>query len=198
MSAKKLVKRISFAIALVLVAPLIGAAFVERVTTRSEQLFTFVGHLLAIMPGIIGVFLRSGFYFGALERCSWEVHIGFGSIIGHRDTVLDRHVSMGNYCVIGHVCVGEGTRLASRVSIPSGKRQHLNEAGQLSPVTNFERVCIGEGAWIGEGAVVMAAVGDFAIVSAGAIVLSDVPNECIAGGNPARVIGKVQMAVSEG
>jgi acetyltransferase-like isoleucine patch superfamily enzyme len=101
---------------------------------------------------------------------------------------LARNVSMGVYCVIGHATIGAGTRLASRVSVPSGKRQHLDDAGSLSDDNRFERVTIGPGCWIGEGAILLADVGERCIVSAGAVVIKPVGAGCVVGGNPARVL----------
>ena len=49
-------------------------------------------------------------------------------------------------------------------------------------------VRIGRGTWIGNNAVVMADVGEDAIVGAGAVVTKPVPARTIVGGVPARVI----------
>jgi acetyltransferase-like isoleucine patch superfamily enzyme len=96
---------------------------------------------------------------------------------------------MGAYCVIGHARIGDEVMMASRVSIPSGKRQHLDEAGRLSPgTTRFDTVVVGSRSWVGEGAIIMADVGRACVVSAGAVVGKPVPDGCLVGGNPARVI----------
>jgi acetyltransferase-like isoleucine patch superfamily enzyme len=49
-------------------------------------------------------------------------------------------------------------------------------------------VRVGQGAWIGNGAIVMADVGRDAIVGAGAVVTTPIPDRAIAVGVPARVI----------
>ena len=49
-------------------------------------------------------------------------------------------------------------------------------------------VTIGEGAWIGTGAIVLADVGPGTIVAAGAVVTKPLPANVIAGGVPAKVI----------
>jgi acetyltransferase-like isoleucine patch superfamily enzyme len=95
---------------------------------------------------------------------------------------------MGAYCVIGHADIGPGVRIGSRVSIPSGKRQHLDAAGRLSSSERFDTVAVGEGSWIGEGAILLAKVGYGCIVSAGAVVTTAVPDRSVVGGNPARVL----------
>ena len=78
--------------------------------------------------------------------------------------------------------------MASRISIPSGRRQHLDESGRLCSEPRFERVEVGTGSWIGEGVIIMANVGEHCIVSAGAVVLNDMPGACLLAGNPAAVV----------
>jgi acetyltransferase-like isoleucine patch superfamily enzyme len=180
MSWKTSVKRLCFLACLLAVAPLVALSWLEKQLTRRE--------------GVFVIYLRAAYYFGTLDDCAWEVHLGFGSLVTHRHARLARNVSTGAYCIIGHVAMGEGVRLASRVSIPSGKRQHLDESGQLSDGTWFDRVTIGSGSWVGEGAIVMADVGRSCIVSAGGVVTATLPDACIAGGNPARVLKKLEAA----
>jgi acetyltransferase-like isoleucine patch superfamily enzyme len=144
--------------------------------------------LLAPFPGLPGTYLRGAYYFGTLDGCSWETHVGFGSIFTHRGGALAPRVSMGSYCVIGHVRIGTETMIGSRVSIPSGKRQHLDDIGNLVAATRYDTVCIGERTWVGEGAIIMASVGSDCIVTAGAVVTQEMPGRALIAGNPARVI----------
>jgi acetyltransferase-like isoleucine patch superfamily enzyme len=87
--------------------------------------------------------------------------------------------------VLGHVNIGADVRLASRVSIPSGRRQHLDDSGALSDGTRFDSVTIGEHCWVGEGAIVLADVGARSIVGAGAVVTRAMPGNTLVSGNPA-------------
>ena len=50
------------------------------------------------------------------------------------------------------------------------------------------RVRIGQGAWIGSAAVVMADVGRNSVVGAGAVVTKPLPDDVVAAGVPARVV----------
>ena len=188
MSVRRVVKLAVLAVCVLLVAPLIVAAWLEKAVARTEGVFLTLGQLLALAPGPIGVYLRAAYCYGTLEQCSLEVHVGFGSVFTHRGARLARNVSMGLYCVVGHATIGEGTRLASRVSVPSGKRQHLDDSGAMSDENRFERVTIAAGCWIGEGAIVLADVGERCIVSAGTVVIKPVVAGCVVGGNPARVL----------
>lgn len=194
------VKRIVFGVFVILVSPLVLATWLEKRVASGEQVFAFCTHLLAILPGLPGTYARGAYYFGVLDNCSWETHVGFGTVFTHRSATLRRGASVGCYCVIGHADIGEGVMMGSRVSVPSGKRQHLGEVGgPSSDVRHFDRVSIGEGSWIGEGAIVLADVGRRCIVSAGAVVTGPAPDDSVVGGNPARVLrAKGQAAAVPG
>lgn len=185
---RKTLKILVFATSLLLVSPIVVLTWLEKRLSSAEAVFATSAHLLAIVPGPLGQYLRAAYYFAALDDCSWETHIGFGSLFTHRGARVADYVSTGVYCVIGHAMLGRGVRMASRISIPSGKRQHLDDSGQLSEGTQYDEVAIGADAWIGEGATILSDVGDRSIVSAGAVVIKAIPPDCIAGGNPAKVL----------
>jgi virginiamycin A acetyltransferase len=188
MTARRLVKAVVFAVCLLVVTPLIVLVWLEKRVFRGEQVFTFCAQLLAPLPGAPGSFLRGAYYFGTLESCSWEAHVGFGSIFTHRGCSMGPRASMGSYCVIGHAHIRAEVMIGSRVSIPSGKRQHIDDDGNLTSNTQYQTITVGERTWVGEGAIVMANIGVGCIVSAGAVVIKDVPANALVGGNPARVV----------
>jgi acetyltransferase-like isoleucine patch superfamily enzyme len=185
---RRALKALVFGIAFVLVLPLVLLTRLEAALSRAEIAFGFAAQLLALMPGWPGAQLRGAFYCATLKRCSWQTHIGFGSLFTHRGAVLAAHVSMGSYCVIGHADIGAGVMMGSRVSIPSGKRQHFGDDGGLVAEARYDTVVIGPGCWVGEGAIVLAEVGAESIVSAGAVVTKAMPARSIIGGNPAQVL----------
>lgn len=193
MSPRTALKSVMFAAALALVSPLILVSWLEKQLALGEALFTAFAQLLALVPGHPGSWLRGAYYFGTLESCSWETRVGFGSMFTHRGGALGARASTGAYCVLGHAHLGEGVMMGSRVSVPSGKRQHLDEAGRLTDGKNvYDRVTIGPRTWVGEGAIIMADVGGESIVSAGSVVVKAMPGRCLIGGNPARVIKELE------
>lgn len=185
------IKLAFFATCVAIMSPAILLCQIERLLGKRDLLFGPFIQIAALLPGLPGTYLRTAFYVGTLSSCSWKVHLGFGSMIVNWQARLEEHVTVGSYCILGHVQIGRNTRLASRVSIPSGKRQHIDDQGRISSGSRFDTVTIGENCWIGEGAIVMANVARNSIVSAGAVVTKDVPEFSIVGGNPARTIGRV-------
>ena len=188
MSLRRIFKVVAFGFFLLLTCPLIILAWIEKAISSSEGIFVAFGQLLSLVPGVPGIYLRGGYYFGTLSQCSWETHIGFGSFFTHREACVGNNVSTGSYCVIGQACIDRDVRMASRISIPSGKRQHLDEQGRLSAETKYDQVFIGKGCWVGEGAIILDDIGEESIVSAGAVVIKPMPESSLIGGNPARVL----------
>lgn len=56
-------------------------------------------------------------------------------------------------------------------------------------------ITIGNNVWIGGGAIVYpgVSIGDNSIIAAGAVIVKDVPNNVIVGGNPAKVIKEISL-----
>ncbi len=187
---KFIFKKIVFLISSFIVFPFFLVQKAEEKITGTEQLFVFFGQALSLVPGLPGSCLRSAYYAFSLHRASYDVHIGFGTIFCHRDAKICRHASIGMYCVLGSVEVGEGVMIANRVSIPSGRRQHLNDRGEIQGETRRTSIRIGSRSWIGEGAVVMDHIGEHCIVGAGSVVVEEIPASCVVAGNPARLIRK--------
>lgn len=185
---RKCLKRAIFASAFLLVSPLILLAWLEKRVSGSELIFIGLGQFLALFPGMIGSYIRAAYYFALLDRCSWEIHVGFGSYFSHRAARLGANVAIGGYCIIGTASISDGVMMASRVSIPSGKRQHVDAVGKLCSTTTLERVSVGRNSWIGEGAIILADVGNSCIVSAGTVVTTPTPDGYLVAGNPGKLI----------
>lgn len=185
---RRKLKIVVFIGAFLLVSPLVLIAWFEKKGSTSEAIFISLGQFLGLFPGIIGSYLRAAYYWMLLDQCSWEIHIGFGSYFSQRSAKLGANIAMGGYCIIGTASIDDEVMIASRVSIPSGKRQHVDSMGQLSSDTTLDRVIIGKKCWIGEGAIVLADVGEGCIVSAGAVITTKMPNHYIIGGNPGKPI----------
>jgi virginiamycin A acetyltransferase len=166
--------------------------WVEKVLSpKSESVFNLWAHSFAILPGFPGGFLRRAFYSLSLENCSLNIHVGFGSIFTHRSAVVEDHVSIGSYAIIGSAQIGRRCEIGSRVSITSGKHQHVKDReGRWTPFspTRLVQVKIGSDVWVGEGAIIMADVGQGSLVGAGSVVASEVNPRSLVGGNPAHLI----------
>jgi len=194
-------KTLARAAALVLACPAGAICWLERVCSdQSENAFVFFVHCYALLPGLPGVYLRRAFFQLTLERCSAECYIGFGSLFTHRHVIVEDRVYVGQYSLIGCAVLRAGCLVGSHTSLLSGPALHEwgGDRGWLpSNPQNLQRIEIGRASWIGERAVVMADVGDGAMVAAGSVVSSPVPPGVVVAGNPARFARRIVEAPAD-
>ena len=81
----------------------------------------------------------------------------------------------------GAVAIGDRTTIGPLAVLSAGRSD-----GSVAPIAIGARCFIGANAVIAPGVT----IGDGVIVAAGAVVLRDVPADCVVAGNPARVIRK--------
>jgi acetyltransferase-like isoleucine patch superfamily enzyme len=92
---------------------------------------------------------------------------------------------------VSDIVIGRGVMLASNCSLYSydhGIAPGMPIKGQ--DLRSKGPIVIGDGAWLGDGVRVLSgvAVGQGAVIAAGSVLTRDVKENCIAAGNPARVI----------
>jgi virginiamycin A acetyltransferase len=162
-----------------------------------KPLYTLISQFLAIGPGLVGDYVRRGFYKLTLRRFSFENRIGFGSFFAHREAELAPRAAIGEYCVLGMVSLGERVLVSSQTQIISGFRQHTRDAeGKLTGEGVFETIHIGSDVWIGAGSIIMADIGDRTTVAAGSVVFRALPADVVASGNPARAVTERKLGSS--
>ncbi len=178
-------------ICLVIVAPLIFAAWCEKKWSDSESIFASLAQLLSLIPGKAGSFLRVAYYRGTLKQCSHNVSIEFGSFFAHRDAKVGNYVNIGAYCVLGCVYFDNNILVGSRVSIASGKYQHVySDEGWNKIPGHLTTVRIGSLSWIAEGSIILDDIGKNCQISAGTVVAKKIPPHSLVAGNPCRIIKK--------
>lgn len=124
------------------------------------------------------------------------VFIGRNTILSCKNgsIEIDERANLGFNCEIfsaGSVRVGKEVMLAAYVYLVGG--EHIHDRADVSVLQQGRRsrgIAVEDGSWIGTHAVVDDGVriGINAIIGAGAVVLSDVPDYFIAAGVPARPV----------
>ena len=157
---------------------------------RFHEGFVFSAQGLALVPGILGSYLRMAFYSMTLDHCGADSHIAVGSYFSHAQASVGRHVGIGAYCIVGQTDIGDRTMLASGVQVLSGADQHVRDAqGRLTDEGRiFRRVSIGADCWVGASSVIMADLGAHVTVAAGSVVSREVPPGATVAGNPSRIV----------
>jgi acetyltransferase-like isoleucine patch superfamily enzyme len=188
------IKQTLFILAAIVIAPVTLLYYLLAMAFKNDSLLSSFSQLLSLFPGKLGVYLRTGFYRFTLTSCAPDSVISFLVLFSQQDTEIGEGVYIGPQCNIGKCKIGKDTLLGSGVHIMSGKGQH-NFDDLTKPIKDqggsFEKVSIGSGSWLGNGALIMANVGNHCVVAAGAVVIDDVEDFSVVGGNPAKVIKKL-------
>jgi acetyltransferase-like isoleucine patch superfamily enzyme len=119
---------------------------------------------------------------------------------------------IGNDCGFSHGCmftIGKSITIGNHVRIASGVRlfdtpghpldPEVRRAGGPPDATEVKPIVIHDDVWIGRDAVICPGVtiGEGAVISLRAVVVSNVPAFAIVAGNPARVIGSAKPQARE-
>jgi len=163
---------------------------------KKDEIWQSFMQFLSLAPGKIGSYQRVAFARLTMHRCAPDVVIGFGSLFSHCDTDINSGAYIGPQCNIGSCYIGTNTLLGSGVHILSGKKQH-GFADLTIPIKDqvgvYEKIKVGNNCWIGNGSIVMASVGNNTIIAAGSVVVNEMPDNVIVGGNPAKIIRKLNV-----
>jgi len=186
---RSLVRNLLTVVFFIVTAPLWLCTLAARKLGCGDGAFVAFGQLLSLCPGLLGVFLRRAYYVMTLESCALDVGIGFGTWFSKSQVRIEPRVSIGAHCLIGSCEIGSGALLGSNIDVLSGRRQHSTASeDRTDEPAHFEQICLGRNVWVGNRAVIMACVGDHAVVGAGSIVVKPISPRTTAVGNPAREV----------
>jgi acetyltransferase-like isoleucine patch superfamily enzyme len=124
------------------------------------------------------------------RRAAENLKIGTGCVIAPGVTLcLDAPITLGK-----NVSLGPGVTLYTATH-PLGL-----ESRRMAFNTAARAIVVEDGAWIGLGALILAGVrvGRGAVVAAGSVVNSDVPDNALVSGNPATIVEELPSSSREG
>ena len=146
-----------------------------------------------------------------------SIHIGVGTLIGRQCTLSvgygdddssrpDRGLVIGDRCVVGartsltaheSIVVGDDVWVGQDVFVSDASHGYQDPETPIGLQLGEHRpVRIGDGTWIGHGAIVLpgTTIGRNVVVAAGSVVRGDVPDHAVVGGVPARVLRRLEGA----
>ena len=177
-------------LATVVVAPQLLSYFLRASVMGRDRALEGSSQMLALVPGLVGQYLRRAFLSHVIDYCAPTAVIGFGTLFSQVGCRIEDRAYIGPRCHLGLVHLEQDVLLAAGVHIPSGPRTHGTDpsAPIRDQAGDLRRVRVGAGSWIGSNAVVLANVGRETIVGAGAVVTRPLPDRVVAAGVPARVV----------
>lgn len=125
---------------------------------------------------------------GAIAKPPLHCDYGFNVSIGDRTFI--------NFdCVLldcNRITIGQEVQFAPRVQIYTATHP-VDAQARRSGLEYALPVVIGDGAWLGAGAIVLPGVtiGENTVVGAGSVVTRDLPSNVVAVGNPCRVVRRL-------
>ena len=123
------------------------------------------------------------------EKLYPNLVIGDFTIIGYNFQCL-----VTTNCFIGNNCM-----IASNVLISTENHGMNPEQNYLDQPLVSKEIIIGDNVWLGERVIILPGVqiGNNAIIGAGSVVTKSIPSNCIAVGNPAKIIKKYNFETKE-
>jgi virginiamycin A acetyltransferase len=188
---REALKAVARALATLVVVPALVSYQIRRRLIGADRALQGSTQLLSLVPGVGGNYLRRAFLAWTLEACDPTATIAFGTLFSQTAARIEANVYVGPRSFLGWVHLERDVLIAAGVQIPSGPFTHgtasLDRPIRVQP-GSLRMVRIGEGSWIGSGAVVLADVGKHCVVAAGAVVTKPLPDYVIAGGVPATIL----------
>ncbi|NLF29962.1 MAG: acyltransferase [Planctomycetes bacterium] len=189
---KAAIKRAAAAVAWLWAAPwALRYLLLSRAIGR-QRAFAWACQDAARWPGLPGAYRRRAMLRRMGVKVAADCHIEFGTLLSKPTIEIGPGAYVGAYCCLGDVRIGAKTMIADGVHVPSGAFQHGTARTDIPMADQpgcYRTVTIGADCWIGAAAVILADVGDGAVVAAGAVVTAPVDPYAIVAGVPARPIG---------
>lgn len=154
--------------------------------------FPFIGEFISRAPFSIGWKFRRAVYHQLLPAIPADVTLHYGVKIEDRQTSFGKDVWVSSGTYIDYVIFGDYVLVGPNAVILSGGKHHRTEKLdvpiKLQGNNPKAPIHLGNGCWIGAAAIIMADIGEHAIVGAGAVVTKPVPAYAVVAGNPAKII----------
>lgn len=109
-----------------------------------------------------------------------DVSIGNNTFIGHHTMIIGGKANLS---------IGKNCDISSKVSFVMGTHE-IGNSERRAGKGYSESIFVGDGVWIGYGAIILPGVkiGNKSIIGAGSVVVKDIPANVIAAGNPCKII----------
>ncbi|MBF0225180.1 MAG: acyltransferase [Desulfobacterales bacterium] len=113
-------------------------------------------------------------------------------------------ISIGDYCLIcpgvrisaaSEIIINESCMIASGAYLTDSDWHGIYD--RSFPVGNTKPVILEKNVWVGDSSIICKGItiGENSIIGAGSVVVNDIPANCIAAGNPAKVVKELDKSI---
>ena len=155
-----------------------------KITNLMNNKYLPPAELRRYMSVLIGQEVDEGFglFPPFFTNCGKNIHLGKNVFINSGCHFQDQ----------GGIYIGDGTFIGHNVVLATLNHDlNPNSRGDMWP----KPIHLGKKVWIGSGAIVLPGVtiGDNSVIAAGSVVTKNVPENSVYGGNPAKLIKKIEF-----
>ena len=155
-----------------------------KITNLMNNKYLPPAELRKYMSVLIGQEVDEGFglFPPFYTNCGKNIHLGKNVFINSGCHFQDQ----------GGIYIGDGTFIGHNVILATLNHDlNPNSRGDMWP----KPIHLGKKVWIGSGAIVLPGVtiGDNSVIAAGSVVTKNVPENSVYGGNPAKLIKKIEF-----
>ena len=155
-----------------------------KITNLMNNKYLPPAELRKYMSVLIGQEIDEGFglFPPFYTNCGKNIHLGKNVFINSGCHFQDQ----------GGIYIGDGTFIGHNVILATLNHDlNPNSRGDMWP----KPIHLGKKVWIGSGAIVLPGVtiGDNSVIAAGSVVTKNVPENSVYGGNPAKLIKKIEF-----
>lgn len=165
------------------------------------EVYIIFQHLLSMLPGVSGTYMRRLFYKLLLKKCgkgfrsgtSVKIQTPSSVSVGDNVGLNDRVWIAANKNSNGNIVIGNNVIVGPNTIIHSGNHRYdrLDIPIRLQGY-KFSPIVIEDDVWIAAGVIILAGVriGTGSVIAAGSVVVHNVDPFTVVGGIPAKIISK--------
>ena len=116
------IKTLAHGLAIAVVTPALISYAVSRRLLGEDRALEGSTQALALLPGLVGDYLRRAFLSRVLAGCDRSATIQFGTIFSQAGARIEANVYVGPRCHLGLVHLERDVLLASAVHVPHSSR----------------------------------------------------------------------------
>lgn len=130
-----------------------------------------------------------------IQKDCW-LNIAYNNPSPHHMIEIGEGTNIGRRCTLSaanRICIGKFVLIAPNVFIADTHHEYQKMGIPIMHqgiTTHHDQVTIGDETWIGINAVIMGNVkiGKHCVIGANSVVIKDIPDYCVAAGNPAKIV----------